>query len=445
MAEYKNAAGVITRKYLADAPASPGAWALPTKTFLTPIDATSVTIFHLIAAVGTAEFDDVSLVASTPPAQPELFPNVSLETPTGAAPVSWTTEKFGTNNAVFSYPSTGGRTGARFVRVDISSFTNGDAKWRTSTPLAVTPGTTYRFTDWYRSAGSTEVLAEIALAGGGFTYRAIAQPAPATTWTRYTGVVTMPAGAVSMTIWHALESVGYLETDDYSLRVETGTRFARPLVTLTFDDGHASDVTEALPRLQQNGFAATFYLVTSFLGTPDNLTNAQALQLRDAGMEIGAHTVTHSDLALLNPTQQQAELANSKATLETLIGKPVPNFASPFGSYNASALSLIKGIYGSHRSTLDGYNLRTGTDIYQLKRQTISPTTTVAEVTGWLNQAQADGTWLVLVFHDVGPNPSVSGTTPALFAQMIQAVKASGLTVKTMAGSLAEAVPQLPT
>lgn len=534
-AQYKNAAGVLTTKWLADIPAAPGVWTQRTKTFTTPADAVSMTIFHLIGAVGSLEIDDVSLPPGSVPAPPaaavtspiggatvsgtavaltatttgtgilgvrfaidgipvgaedttapysaswdttlyvngahnitatvrnaitattsptvsvtlanaptpELTSNGSLETANGSSPASWVSDHYGVNDAAFSYPATGGHNGSRFARASITSWSSGDAKWQNSTALAATPGTTYRYTDWYRSAGPTEVLAQIGLADGTFSFSAIGEPPAASTWTRYTGVITMPATAVSVILWHSLLGVGFVETDDYSFKVELATRFIRPLVTLTFDDGHASDASVALPALQQNSLTGTFYLVTGYLGTPDYITSAGALQLRDGGMEIGAHTVTHSDLVTLTDAQQQAELANSKSGLEALIGRPVPNFASPFGSYNAAVLSKIKAIYGSHRSTRDGYNLRTTTDVYEMKRQTVTPATTVADVAGWVSQAQANGTWLIIVFHDISDTPSVSGTSPALFNQMMQTVKGSGVTVTTIAGALAEVTPQL--
>ena len=535
VAEYKTVAGVVTTKYLADIPASPAAWTQRSKVFTTPIDAASMTIYHLIAAVGSLEIDDASLppvsptitsvsltapaaaavvsgvavplsvatsgngivgvqyridginigaevtispysgtwdtslwvngnhtiaailrtaattltsanqtvsVANAPP--PELLTNGSLELASGEIPTGWSADIFGVSVATLSSTATGGHGGGRYAHTAITSWTTGDAKWVTVAAVAVAGGMTYRFTDWYRAVGPTEVVAEITLSNGSAVYLALADSASPVDWTRYTSAITVPAAAVSMRIWHSLIGVGSLDADDYSVKLEVASRFIEPLLTLTFDDGNSSDVTVALPTLQANGQVGTFYLASGYLGTLAHLTNAQALQLKDAGMEIGAHTITHPDLTTLSPAVVQAQLLDSKIALEALLGVPVPNFASPFGAYNADVLSRIKAIYGSHRTTLDGFNSRKGMDTYQLMRQTISPATTVAQVTGWINQAKADGAWLILVFHDIGPIPTTSGTTPALFAQMMQAVKDSAVPVRTMAGALAEIVPQLP-
>ncbi len=66
---------------------------------------------------------------------------------------------------------------------------------------------------------------------------------------------------------------------------------------------------------------------------PDDLmlTTAQLLRLRDAGMGIGAHTVSHPILASLTPAQARAEMADGRRALEQLLGMPVPLFAYPNG------------------------------------------------------------------------------------------------------------------
>ena len=52
---------------------------------------------------------------------------------------------------------------------------------------------------------------------------------------------------------------------------------------------------------------------------------------RDDLIEIGAHTVTHPVLALLSPAEQDTEVGECKATLESLTGQAVHAFAYPYG------------------------------------------------------------------------------------------------------------------
>jgi len=49
------------------------------------------------------------------------------------------------------------------------------------------------------------------------------------------------------------------------------------------------------------------------------------------GITIGAHTVRHATLPVLEPAARDAEIIDAKVRLEALIGRPVTQFAFPFG------------------------------------------------------------------------------------------------------------------
>ncbi|NND60389.1 MAG: polysaccharide deacetylase family protein, partial [Gammaproteobacteria bacterium] len=55
-----------------------------------------------------------------------------------------------------------------------------------------------------------------------------------------------------------------LRLDEACERMRAGELPARALC-LTFDDGYASNVTEALPELQSRGLPGTFFIATAFL------------------------------------------------------------------------------------------------------------------------------------------------------------------------------------
>jgi peptidoglycan/xylan/chitin deacetylase (PgdA/CDA1 family) len=61
------------------------------------------------------------------------------------------------------------------------------------------------------------------------------------------------------------------------------------------------------------------------------MTPQQVRALRAAGMQIGAHTVTHPILARLDEVQARQEMVVSKTTLESLLGEAVTLFAFPNG------------------------------------------------------------------------------------------------------------------
>jgi len=115
---------------------------------------------------------------------------------------------------------------------------------------------------------------------------------------------------------------------------------------LTFDDGMHDNATAALPLLRELGVPATFYITTGMVGAPnpwlagggERMMNAQELlELAGAGMELGAHTVTHPNLATLGYDACVAEMGASRDQLETLTGVRATTFAYPFGSYGPDA------------------------------------------------------------------------------------------------------------
>lgn len=61
------------------------------------------------------------------------------------------------------------------------------------------------------------------------------------------------------------------------------------------------------------------------------MTAEELRALRAAGIEIGAHSVTHPDLSALSYEQAREELEESKRQLEEVLDEPVEVAAYPFG------------------------------------------------------------------------------------------------------------------
>lgn len=74
----------------------------------------------------------------------------------------------------------------------------------------------------------------------------------------------------------------------------------------------------------------------------------QVLQLRRAGMHIGAHTSNHPILAALPAQQAVDEIASGKQALETLLGEKIPLFAYPNGKpgtdYRAEHVDMVRAL-----------------------------------------------------------------------------------------------------
>lgn len=85
-------------------------------------------------------------------------------------------------------------------------------------------------------------------------------------------------------------------------------------------------------------------------------------------IEIGAHSVTHAALPALAPAEQRREIGRSKAQLEAMIGRPVLNFAYPFGDQSPETAALVRDA-GFHSSCTTATGaVRAGVDLFALPR-----------------------------------------------------------------------------
>jgi peptidoglycan/xylan/chitin deacetylase (PgdA/CDA1 family) len=147
--------------------------------------------------------------------------------------------------------------------------------------------------------------------------------------------------------------LGYRVLDlDTALACLSGTRPTPPrALVLTFDDAYDGFYDHALPVLQLHGFPATVYAISGWIGrraewfakdpgrpVPGLMSAARLREIHAAGMTLGSHTANHVKLATVSPEIQRAELSDSKAALEDLLGAEVRHLCYPFGSFDRNAI-----------------------------------------------------------------------------------------------------------
>jgi peptidoglycan/xylan/chitin deacetylase (PgdA/CDA1 family) len=383
-----------------------------------------------------------------------LIANGNVETATAGsttAPSGWTFESYddtsvagsGTTTGITNTWTTTGHTG-RGLEAKITGYVDGDVTWATAA-VPVTASTSYQFTDWYKSDATTEIDAAITFATAASMpadtgcdavsltcFVNMATVPAATTWTQGVANFTTPAGATTVQVYHLLAANGTLDTDDYSLTTYIPTPFNKAMVSVTFDDGWINQYTNAAPYMQTKGLIGTFYIISGASVTAHDdasnlyMNSTQVKDLYTKGNEIGSHSVNHCDLAnsgavdAANTTANcpvplpdanvLSEMSNSKTALQNLTGSPVTDFAYPYGAYNAHTISVGQSLgYLSQRSVNPGYNTKDGLDATQLKMYEVDNTTTTAEVEGWMNEAVAQHTWLILCYHEVADTPADPG------------------------------------
>ncbi|WP_114971828.1 polysaccharide deacetylase family protein [Rhodoferax ferrireducens] len=104
------------------------------------------------------------------------------------------------------------------------------------------------------------------------------------------------------------------------------------------------------------------------------MTSQEVKAIRQAGMQIGAHTVSHPILARLTDEQSRQEIQGSKHFLEQLLGERVGLFAYPNGKpgedYIPQTVDVVRSLgFDAAVSTQWGAS-GVGTDLFQIRRFT---------------------------------------------------------------------------
>jgi peptidoglycan/xylan/chitin deacetylase (PgdA/CDA1 family) len=108
------------------------------------------------------------------------------------------------------------------------------------------------------------------------------------------------------------------------------------------------------------------------------LTSAQIREMHAAGIAIGAHTQTHSNMTLLTPEQARAEIAGSRDRLQAILGAPVRDFAYPntggrYPHFNRAVAAVIRELGFRSAATSRPGVVAAGTDPYVLPRIGVAP------------------------------------------------------------------------
>lgn len=155
----------------------------------------------------------------------------------------------------------------------------------------------------------------------------------------------------TMTRRDYLMQLDWLQTNFDVVTLEEAQRRAvapyneRPTVAITFDDGYADNVTNAIPELVRRNLPATYFVATDFVRTgnpfPHDVARGVPLQpntiddlcqFAAAGIELGAHTKSHANLGAIGDVDQlRDEIVGSKEQLERWCRVPIRYFSFPFG------------------------------------------------------------------------------------------------------------------
>ncbi len=174
------------------------------------------------------------------------------------------------------------------------------------------------------------------------------------------------------------------------------------MVTFTLDDGYRNNYENALPIFRKYGVVGTFFPVVGDIENNEewSVTWPQVLEFKEAGWEIGSHSMTHAELSTLPDADLDYELKNSKIILANH-GIDAKTLAFPYGDYDDRVLDYTTRYYENSRTyggePLNGIDC----DRYLITIRDVSATTLPEEVMAWIDDAVQKKQWLVLVLHEI--------------------------------------------
>lgn len=159
--------------------------------------------------------------------------------------------------------------------------------------------------------------------------------------------------------------------------VELGNAAARERGTRSITSALVTvDADERAARIDDAARAAGVDLRSALRGTM--LTRVQIRELHGQGWTIGAHTVTHSNVAQVGTEEATREIEGSRDALTTIVGAPVRHFCYPNTGgrhrYFDDGTAAILGTAGFRSATTSRPgSVRPGADPYFLPRLGVSP------------------------------------------------------------------------
>lgn len=139
-------------------------------------------------------------------------PNASIADANGQ-PTDYYSDSWGDNQTTFRYLADSDEYPT--LRTTVSSYNDGDAKWYHAQTTVTNH--TYTYSDLYKSSVATNYWARYVDNSGNVTYGWLGQVNPADAWTKGQVSFTPAVNIVSVSLFHVINTNGYLDTAQFSL------------------------------------------------------------------------------------------------------------------------------------------------------------------------------------------------------------------------------------
>lgn len=153
----------------------------------------------------------------------------------------------------------------------------------------------------------------------------------------------------------------------YNYLVFDGPLPEKPIM-ITFDDTRIDQFNIGAVEMKKYGFKGVFFIMTVAINRPGYMSKEEIKSLSDDGHVVAAHTWDHHMVTKYSGEDWNTQFVKPKAKLEDIIGKPVTDFAYPFGLWNTAAIPELKK---------SGYKMAY---ILSTKRDSVAPLYTIRRI-----------------------------------------------------------------
>lgn len=134
-------------------------------------------------------------------------------------------------------------------------------------------------------------------------------------------------------------------TPIFADEIKNAYLYKNPII-ITFDDGYIDNYQIVYPVIKENHIKITIFIITNNIDKKHFLTSTDLLEMYQSGfVSIQSHTASHKRLTLLDDSQLEKELKDSKNAIIKLIKKKPLAVTYPFGSINQNQIKLINKYY----------------------------------------------------------------------------------------------------
>jgi peptidoglycan/xylan/chitin deacetylase (PgdA/CDA1 family) len=215
-----------------------------------------------------------------------------------------------------------------------------------------------------------------------------------------------------------------------------------PIVSFSFDDFPHSAASAGAAVLEQFGVQGTYYAAPRLMNTSNELgeqfRSEDIPSLVGKGHELASHTFHHTSCRSLPLSGFCGEVEAGRKAIADLAGMDSGNFAYPFGHVSLRAKRTLGPLLASSRSVIPGLN-GPEIDLNLLRaNQLYGDVSSFADAESLISQNVKQGTWLIFYTHDVRPNPSPYGCTPALLEFAVSFALRGGNRILTVQDALTE-------